>query len=586
MSNRLRVPMCIVWRVAENAEKKEQRTVMDSSANTSQSLRLGDILVGQGVISKEQLAEGLGYQKETGIRLGEALTDLGYLTPRRLENILSWQSMYGAALSEITPNPSALAVLTETFCRARNILPLDFDRNGALVLAMHDPADIVTIDDVRLITGLEVVPVTATKSALNEAFNLAFSQRGRLESAAPEDAPQESEPEIRRLAEYSKVISLVEDIIAAAIRQNASDIHLEPQADRTTVRVRVDGVLHHLTNVRKELKDGVVSRIKILGDMDIAERRLPQDGRATFRSKDHEVDLRIASLPTVFGENVTIRLLDTQAKTISLEDMGMGESELERFRKALKRPWGEILVTGPTGSGKSTTLYAGLEELSHPGIKIYTVEDPVERQMPGIMQSQVRANIGLTFASVLRSLVRSDPDVIMIGEIRDYETALVATEASLTGHLVLSTLHTNDAASAVTRLTEMGIPAYLIASALECVVAQRLARRLCPHCMRTVTLKSSEMAEADKRFFGPHTVDIAEAVGCNFCFNTGYLGRIGLFEVLPISRDIRRLILEQAPVDDLRDAAKQAGMVSLREDGRHKVLDKVTTVAEVERVTA
>jgi type IV pilus assembly protein PilB len=560
---------------------------MHSTTNTSRCLRLGDILVEQGVISKEQLDESLGYQKETGIRLGEALTDLGYMTPQRLENILSWQSMYGvAALSEIAPNPSALGVLTETFCRARHILPLDFDRNGALVLAMLDPADIVTIDDVRLITGLEVTPVTATQCALNEAFTVAFSQRGRLESAAPTDGPQEPEPEIRRLAEYSKVISLVEEIIAAAIRQNASDIHLEPQADRTTVRVRVDGVLHHLTDVRKELKEGVVSRIKILGDMDIAERRLPQDGRATFRLKDHEVDLRIACLPTVFGENVTIRLLDTQAANITLEDMGMGESELERFRKALKRPWGEILVTGPTGSGKSTTLYAGLEELSHPGIKVYTVEDPVERQMPGIMQSQVRANIGLTFASMLRSLVRSDPDVIMIGEIRDYETALVATEASLTGHLVLSTLHTNDAASAITRLMEMGIPAYLIASALECVVAQRLTRRLCPHCLQAVTLRPSKMAEAEKHFFGPHTVEVAEAVGCNFCFNTGYLGRVGLFEVLPVSREIRRLILEQASADDLRDAAKQAGTLSLREDGRRKVLAKVTTMAEVERVTA
>jgi len=264
----------------------------------------------------------------------------------------------------------------------------------------------------------------------------------------------------------------------------------------------------------------------------------------------------------------------------------MGKAELAVVRGALKRPWGEILVTGPTGSGKSTTLYAGLEELNHPGIKVYTVEDPVERQMPGVLQSQVRANIGLTFATMLRSLVRSDPDVIMIGEIRDHETALVATEASLTGHLVLSTLHTNDAASAITRLLEMGLPSYLIASALECVVAQRLARRLCPHCMKTVTLRPSAMSETEREFFGGRAVHIAEAVGCNFCFNTGYIGRIGLFEVLPISRAIRRLILDHASADELRDCARAEGTLALRDDGRRKVLDKITTLAEIERVTA
>ena len=264
----------------------------------------------------------------------------------------------------------------------------------------------------------------------------------------------------------------------------------------------------------------------------------------------------------------------------------MTDNELAQFRGALKRPWGEILVTGPTGSGKSTTLYAGLEELSNPGIKVYTVEDPVERHMSGISQSQIRANIGLTFASMLRSLVRSDPDVIMIGEIRDHETAFMATEASLTGHLVLSTLHTNDAASAITRLLEMGLPSYLIASALECVVAQRLARRLCPRCKKTVTLTSAEMTEAERDFLGVDEARVAEAVGCNFCFNTGYNGRVGLFEVLPVSREIRRLILNNASVDELRDEAYATGTISLREDGHRKVLAGITTMAEVERVTA
>ncbi len=550
------------------------------------TLRLGDILVGRGIISKEQLGESLEYQKDTGARLGETLITLGYVTSERLEQILSWQRLYGLeALVEVVPDPGVAGLLTERFCRARKVLPVRFDSLGGLVLAMADPGDIVTVDDVRVITGLEVTPVTAVQRAIDDAFSVAFSQRGCLESAAEtEDAPAVAEA--HHMAGYDRVVSLVEEIIEAAMRQKASDIHLEPHADRMVVRVRVDGVLHQLTEVHKDLKEGVVSRIKILGDMDIAERRLPQDGRATFRSDGRAVNLRIASIPTVFGENVTIRLLDDRNTKITLEELGMGEGELVQVRQALRRPWGEILVTGPTGSGKSTTLYAGLEELSHPGIKVYTVEDPVERRMPGIAQSQVRANIGLTFASVLRSLVRSDPDVIMIGEIRDHETALVATEASLTGHLVLSTLHTNDAASAITRLLEMGLPAYLIASALECVVAQRLVRRLCPHCMKVTTLDPSHMSQAERSFFSDETVTVAEAVGCSLCFNTGYVGRTGLFEVLTVSRDIRRLILDQASTDELRDQARAEGALSLRDDGRRKVLDLVTTIAEVERVTA
>ncbi len=396
-----------------------------------------------------------------------------------------------------------MALLTEKFARARQVLPVEFNKAGALMLAMVNPSDVLTIDDVRLITGLEVVPVVTTAGVLNEALDLLYSRKGRLESPAKREEKQEG-PSDREVAEYDTVVSLVEEILATGMRQKASDIHFEPQADKMVVRLRVDGVLHSLTEIRKEIKDGVVSRIKILADMDIAEKRLPQDGRATFEADDRSMDLRIATIPTVFGENVTIRLLDDRMFNITLEQLGMGEHELPIFRKALKRPWGEILITGPTGSGKSTTLYAGLEELNNPAVKIYTVEDPVERKMPGILQSQIKSSIGLTFASMLRSLVRSDPDIIMIGEIRDHETALIATEASLTGHLVLSTLHTNDAASAITRLMEMGLPAYLIASALECVLAQRLARQLCPRCKKMVTLTPENMTQEEKEFLGVH----------------------------------------------------------------------------------
>jgi type II secretory ATPase GspE/PulE/Tfp pilus assembly ATPase PilB-like protein len=360
------------------------------------------------------------------------------------------------------------------------------------------------------------------------------------------------------------VVALVDQIITTAMHRRASDIHFEPEADRMLVRIRVDGILYQLTEIVKENGHGVVSRIKILGDMDIAEKRLPQDGRATFGSDEGSIDLRIATVPTVFGENVTIRLLDDRVLALNLEELGMGDDHLALFRKTIRRPWGEILVTGPTGSGKSTTLYGGLAELNDPKVKIYTVEDPVERRMPGVQQAQVRPNIGLTFASLLRSLVRSDPDIIMIGEIRDYETALVATEASLTGHLVLSTLHTNDAPTAVARLVEMGLPSHLVASSLELIVAQRLARRLCPRCKQMVSLTASTMTEEERRFLAVDTAEVGRAVGCERCFGTGYSGRVGLFEVLPVTAEIRRLVLDHATADELREHAASVGFRSLR----------------------
>ena len=464
------------------------------------------------------------------------------------------------------------------------MLPLDFNGVGALVLAMVNPADLVTIDDVRLVTGFNVAPVVVTTAALNEILDLVYSRRGPLESRAKQEEKEQG-PSDREVAEYATVVSLVDGILTAGMNQRASDIHFEPQADKMDVRLRVDGVLHPLMEIRKEIKDGVVSRIKILADMDIAEKRLPQDGGATFAIDGRSMDIRIATVPTVFGENVTIRLLDDRMFNITLEQLGMGEHELRLFRRALKRPWGEILITGPTGSGKSTTLYAGLEELNNRAVKIYTVEDPVERKIPGILQSQVKATIGLTFASMLRSLVRSDPDILMIGEIRDRETSLIAAEASLTGHLVLSTLHTNDAASAVTRLMEMDLPAYLIASSLECVLAQRLARLLCPRCKETVTLTPENITLEEREFLGASRGTIARAVGCTRCFGTGYSGRIGLFEVLPVDGAIRRLILDRASADEIRAQALAAGMTTLREDGRLKVLAGSTTIEEVERVT-
>jgi type IV pilus assembly protein PilB len=542
--------------------------------------------VEQGIITEAQLARSLRFQGETGARLGEAVTQLGFVTGRQLSDALAWQSEYGlSALSELLPNPEAANLLTEKFSRTRQVLALDFDGDGALLVAMVDPSDVLTIDDIRLITGIVVRPVAATKTALAEAWELIWQEQARFRKAERTE-PTRTKISDREVAEYATVVALVEQVLSTAVRRRASDIHFEPQADGMTVRLRVDGVLHFLTTVSKEIQHGVISRVKIMGDMDIAEKRLPQDGRATFKWNDQSIDLRIATIPTAFGENVTIRLLHNGGTPITLESLGMGEEQLTLVRKALHRPWGEILITGPTGAGKSTTLYAGLEELNTPNVKIYTVEDPIERRLPGVLQAQVRAGIGLTFASMLRSLVRSDPDIIMIGEIRDYETALIATESSLTGHLVLSTLHTNDAPSAITRLQEMGIPGYLIASSIELVVAQRLARRLCPRCKDCVTLSHSTITEEERLFLGTEEASVCRAVGCKYCFDTGYTGRVGLFEVLPVNRDIRQLVLEHASADEIRERAIADGMRTLKDDGVQKVLAGLTTIEEVERVTA
>ncbi|NLE74119.1 MAG: type II/IV secretion system protein [Actinobacteria bacterium] len=539
----------------------------------------------QDILSREDLRKGLDYQRETGAKLGEALVTLDLVSEEQLADALSTQRGLDVVnLADLYPNPAAVSLLTEKFVRARQAIPIDF-RDSSVVLAMSNPLDVITIDDVRIITGKEVIPVVATSTSILDTIDYLYAHKGRLNGSGDGETEGEGSLEEEELAQDFSVVTLVDEVLDTALKRRASDVHLEPQADGLVIRLRVDGVLHHLTTVPISRRPGIISRIKILGDMDIAEKRLPQDGRATYVSDDREVDLRIASIPTVHGENITIRLLEVSMFSISLEDLGMQPKELEILRNIIQQPHGQVLITGPTGSGKSTTLYAALEELNQPGVKIYTVEDPVERKMSGILQTQTKAGIGLTFAAALRSLVRSDPDIIMIGEIRDYETALIATEASLTGHLVLSTLHTNDAPSTVSRLLEMGLPPYLIASSLECVVAQRLARKLCHFCAEKLHLNQANMTAADREFFGRQTVEVRRPVGCRRCFNTGYSGRIGLFEVLPISKEIRQLILNQATADEVREAAHKGGMKTLREDGVQKVLSGITSVEEVQRVT-
>lgn len=548
--------------------------------------RLGKMLVQRGHLTESQLERALSHQSASGARLGDALMKLGYVTDERLADALAAQKgLNTVRLGDVLPDLTAVSLLTERFIRVRRVIPVDFDRES-LVLAMVDPLDVVTLDDVRVITGLDVVPVVATATAFAETVELVFSNRGTL---AVGDNGEEPTPhkvaEDRRFAEETSVVTLVNDILNAALKRRASDIHFEPQLYEMGVRIRVDGVLHALTHVSNDLKGGVLSRLKIIGDMDIAEKRLPQDGRATYRSPDQTVDLRIASFPTTYGENITVRLLDESMFKISLEELGLGDSELAIFRQTLSLPHGQILITGPTGSGKSTTLYSALDEINKPNIKIYTVEDPIERKMPGILQSQVKPAIGLTFASALRSLMRGDPDIIMIGEIRDLETAMIATEASLTGHLVLSTLHTNDAPSSISRLAEMGVPPYLLPSVLRCVVAQRLARKMCPHCVGTTVLRPEGMTPDERAYLGDEEVTVPLAVGCPRCYATGFIGRIGIFEVLPVTPDFAGMILSGATTDDLRETARVDGMTTLRENGLRKMLDMQTTLSEIRRVT-
>ncbi len=565
--------------------RKQVNSVQPRSGNGSR--RLGDILVEKKYLSADQLERALSFQRENGSKLGEALIKLGYITDEHLaEALASQKKLPIIPLGEVFPNPRAAGLLTEKFIRARQVIPVDFDRD-ALVLAMVDPLDVVTLDDARVITGRDIVPVVVTATAFNDTIEYVFSGKGVLDALAREAGPSPKQvAEERRDAEDVSVVTLVNDLLDTALKRRASDLHLEPQLYGMTVRIRVDGVLHQISEIPNHLKGGVTSRVKIMGDMDIAEKRLPQDGRATYRSDEQTVDLRIASIPTVYGENITVRLLDETMFEITLEELGMGEAELVLFRRALARPYGQILITGPTGSGKSTTLYSALEEINKPTVKIYTVEDPVERKMQGILQSQVKPMIGLTFAAALRSLVRSDPDIIMVGEIRDLETATITTEASLTGHLVLSTLHTNDAASTVTRLIEMRVPPFLIASALECVVAQRLARQLCPQCKLDHKLLPADMTGAEFDFYGDTPVVVSRPVGCRRCFGTGYSGRIGLFEVLPVTKGVKQLITSGARTDEIRDFALAGGMVTLRQDGHRKVLRRLTTFEEVQRVTA
>jgi type IV pilus assembly protein PilB len=463
-----------------------------------------------------------------------------------------------------------------------------FAEEGTLLLAMADPSNVLAVDDIAIMTGYEVrVAVAAPEDIVN-----LISRLDRLEDVVSEQDGQIEEQEqsegngevvdLRETADDAPVVKLVNQIVAQAVEQGASDIHLAPDGRELRVRFRVDGVLHDATTVPRRMAGGAISRVKIMAEMNIAERRMPQDGRVGLTVDGRHIDLRVVTLPSVHGEAVVMRVLDKESVVTSLDKLGFSDTDRNRFERACHETHGAVLVTGPTGSGKSTTLYAALQMLNTPEKNIITVEDPVEYEMEGLTQLQVAAKFGLTFAAGLRSMVRADPDVIMVGEIRDTETARIAIESALTGHLVLSTLHTNDAPSAITRLIEMGIEPFLVASALDCVVAQRLARMLCPNCKRRTIVSADVLRENGYKAL----VDLEayEPVGCRRCAGSGYRGRLGLYEVMSVSAEVRSLALERRPSEEMREVAVRQGMRRLRDDGLEKVKQGRTSIAEIARV--
>ncbi len=548
--------------------------------------RLGEILVAQGVITPEQLMEALEEQKHTNERIGEVLMRLGYATEKEVLNALGEQlGLPVVNLNEYDVDPAALAKVPQEFAIRHRLLPLRTE-DHTLVVAMANPLDVHPLDDLHLVTGLEIRPAIASPSEIQRVIEQ-FTMERMIQDISEQE--QEITEEVTDIADLQKmatealVIQLVNLIIHRAVQSRASDIHIEPFEREVKVRYRIDGVLREVQSPPKRLHPAIVSRIKILADMNIAERRLPQDGRIRLRVSGRLIDLRVSTVPTLFGESVVMRILDKSTALLGLEELGMQAETLQQFRRLIYQPYGIILVTGPTGSGKTTSLYASLMEIYSPEKKVITIEDPVEYQLPGVNQIQVRPNIGLTFATGLRHIVRQDPDIIMVGEIRDPETVDIAINAALTGHLVFSTLHTNDAPGAITRLLDMGAEAYLVASSLIGSVAQRLVRRICPRCKEPVEVKPELLhaigltpEEARGKTF--------KGRGCEECDRTGYRGRMGVFELLRIDDEIRRMIVERTSSTVIKQYAVSKGMKTLLADGRDKVLQGLTTVEEVLRV--
>jgi type IV pilus assembly protein PilB len=551
--------------------------------------KLGDILVDRGLITSEQLSEALVAQDRTGRALGRILVDQRSVTEKELVAALAAQlGIDFVDLETAEVDGRAATLIKDAILRRYAVFPFRFE-DGKLVVAMSDPSNVVAVDDLRTVTGLDIQPAVATKddilACIDRYASMAADMEQMADDIAGDEADQTELSDIRAVTEDAPIVKFVNLLISQAVTDGASDIHIEPGERDLRIRYRIDGVLHEVMRSPRSIQSGVISRLKIMADVDIAERRVPQDGRIGLAVAGRQIDLRFSTLPTVYGEKVVMRILDKTSVMLSLDDLGFLDHNFRRFEQAYRKPYGMILVTGPTGSGKSTTLYATLNVVNQPGVNIITTEDPVEYRLPGISQVQVNNKVGLTFASALRSILRQDPDIILVGEMRDRETAHIGIEASLTGHLVLSTLHTNDAPSAVTRLTEMGIEPFLVGSAVDCVLAQRLARRVCPKCVELVRPEAELLKAAG--FHDDIVADrpeVPQAVGCSACSNTGYRGRLAIHEVMTVTEEIERLTVARASTEEIKRVAVEQGMRELREDGLAKVLLGRTTIEEVGRV--
>lgn len=566
---------------------------MSVASTTRRTGDLGEHLLARGLVTEEQLVEAQREVAERGRSLGRVLIQLGFVTEGGLVSILAEQlGLEFVDLSEASIDQTAVALVAEPVARRHSCLPVSLD-GDTLVVAMADPNNVVAVDDIRAMTKKDVRVVVATKADVMTAINRYYRMDRTAETLAEEVAAEkEAEDKLSLEAQLSSagaedapIIKLVNLLITQAVTDRASDIHIEPEEHGVRVRYRVDGVLHEVMSPPKSVQAGMTSRLKIMADINIAERRVPQDGRISLVVAGKKVDIRVASLPTVHGEKLVLRILDKSSVLLELQDLGFLPGNFRRFEEAYSKPYGEILVTGPTGSGKSTTLYATLNILNKPQVNTITVEDPVEYQLPGVNQIQTHPKAGLTFASALRSILRADPDIVLIGEIRDRETAQIATEAALTGHLVLSTLHTNDAPSALTRLVEMGIEPYLVSSALDCILAQRLARKLCPRCKVEYTPTAEELAHSSFPFDPEGDLPkLFRPTGCTACGKTGYKGRMALHEVMTVTEEVEKLVVEGATSEVIKKVALQQGMITLREDGMEKVRMGRTSIEEILRV--
>jgi type IV pilus assembly protein PilB len=552
------------------------------------SKQLGQILIELGMITPEQLEQALEEHRRTPKSIGRVLIDLGMIKEGDLVRALAEQvGLEFVDLAEHPIDPTATTLLPEALARRYRAIPIG-ERDGKLLVAMSDPANVYALDDIRTITNRDVQPLVATAGDVERAIQKFAGMDGQVEALAnvAADALEGEEEQMEAALEDAPIVKLVNAIMTQAVGDRASDVHIEPAERNVRVRFRVDGVLHEpMPPAPKNIQGGLISRLKVMAELNIAEKRVPQDGRISMKVGGKQLDLRVATLPTVHGEKVVIRVLDKSNALLRLEDLGFLEESYKQFSKSFKKPYGAILVTGPTGSGKSTTMYSTLNILNEEDKNIITVEDPVEYRLAGVNQMQVNPKAGLTFAAALRSILRADPDIVLIGEVRDKETATIAIEAALTGHLVLTSLHTNDAPSAITRLTEMDVETFLVASAIDAVVAQRLARVLCERCKEPYAPEESELQQAGyPEWLWPEITQIHRPVGCAACSNTGYRGRMGLYEVMPMTEEIERLTVERASSESIKTVAVQQGMITLRDDGLEKVRMGITSIEEVARV--